>query len=183
MLLRDLVWQGVVDEIQAVGLLDLAHAIDWTIVGDASLAERDIGAAISDYREAISLFKVWSLFRHDRYRGGGIWEPEISMEFRYPRADIPGRYIVINGAPSEAKELPGMTPEWEIRALKYEWQEYTKRIGVQKSGSTAIVNFEIGVGAKTWTWGVSHPVLPSCRHRSVSNSAGCSSRLMTKLEP
>ena len=158
--MQDHLWKGVVEEIEAVGLVTLAIAFDEFVRGEdlAMEASGDKKQAIALLEEATSSFQSWARSRYTRY-GGGIFEPEVSMEFHYLSSQN-GEYMVLKGLPKRIMELPGMTAEWAIKALQYGWKEYTGGLAVRRShGATIIIPVEQSE-KNAWTWGLSRSNIP-----------------------
>ena len=158
MLIHDLAVKGLVQEIETVGMLELARALDWRYTAETCLKEGDTSTAIRVYQEAISVFREWADVRCGRY-GAGIFKPEVGMEFRYQGSD--GNWITVRGGwCQKVMELSGITPEWAIKALQHGWGVYARGVQVERAEGATIVAFTPEAGSIKWTWGVSRPVVP-----------------------
>jgi hypothetical protein len=139
--MRNLVWKGVIDEINAVGLVELAEAIDEHERGDEHLKRGEAEAAIREYEDAVKTAEKWVRFRLDRcFKGLVIYEPEVGKGFRYPFKGNDGRVaeVEVKGVPKDVMKLPGITREWAIKVLDFLWQRYMNDSGVTISRAHSV---------------------------------------------
>jgi hypothetical protein len=137
---RDLVWKGVVDEIEMVGLFEVANAIDFYRNAKEMLARGDIDGAIWQYQHAIKTFNGWTGSRITRYPGC-IYEPGMGVKFRYPISKDGAEMVVQGGVPPDLMELPGITPKWALKLLTTYWKKYTEPIRMRVVDGVTLVDF------------------------------------------
>jgi hypothetical protein len=130
---------GLVEEVEAVGNVGLARAIDaFQRAGDLA-TQGDEDAAIRVYGHAVQWFITWCHARIDRY-GLGEYEPFLV------EVPIPNRAIEITGDAFDLTRpmLSGLEPKYNqfaIAALRSTWEELTRDyVSFSVSGETTTVS-------------------------------------------
>ena len=137
-LIVDPVWKGVVEEIEIVGLVQLAAAIDEAERGKSHLAKGEREQALAAYQCAVTTLDEWQQAEVLRFGGPtATYEPEVSIKFEYPRREQDD-WVVVSGVPRNVMELPGITLDWAVKLLQHGWDKYYKNLHITVSESDGV---------------------------------------------
>lgn len=154
------VWEGVRKEIEAVGLLELARAVD--AYQDAQLRGKDgdRGGAVDQYDRALKVFMTWAWSRCDRYGPTVLFEPRVALSVQVPGSD--NRRFEIDVSPEKGMEKimefsefgEDWTQKTAMEFLSRAWQKCVSGMVLSRSGKVIIVAFPEPVFPQGWTWGL-----------------------------
>jgi hypothetical protein len=139
---NNLVWKGVVDEIEFFGGLGFATAIDAFYCGEAHLAKHQREQAVAEYQRAVTTLEDSQRAEVRRLAGpNATYEPEVSLRFEYPHR-VTGKLYVVAGVPPNAMELPGITVDWAITLLRHGWEFHTEGLSVLLSEGVMVLSWK-----------------------------------------
>lgn len=157
------VWRGVVEEIEMVGSVRLAAAIDEFQCGESHLAKGEHERAVAAYQCAVTTLEEWEKANLLRFGGPtATYEPEVWIKFKYPHRER-GDWVVVSGVPRNVMELPGITLDWAVKLLRHGWNKHSDiaRLNVSQSEHVFIVAWkelrEVGKEHRVLCPGVSIP--------------------------
>jgi len=117
--ITNLLWRGLVDEINAVALADLARALHFRRTAELFAARRDYDVGIRKYKEAIQAFVRWAGARSQRY-WDGVYEPGLVI------VEIGDREIATTRLPSDLVKATNGSDETCLALLRWTWQDLTE---------------------------------------------------------
>jgi hypothetical protein len=164
---QNFVWEGVRKEIEAVGLLELATAVDAYEDAQVRTKEGDREAAVEQYDKAVKAFMAWASSRCGRYGPGMIFEPNVTLSVQ-----VPGRkdqWFEIHVSPERSMETimkfselgQGWVQETALELLPRAWQKCICGMALSRSGEAIVVAFPEPVVPQGWTWGLVVTTIPS----------------------
>lgn len=137
--------EGIVREVEEVGHVRLAEALDWHDAAEAFWAKGDEARAVEAFGHAARAFRGWEKAFVHRYYVGGIWEPELSVG----RYEIDGNVHAVSGPmpePAEWIRELGLTPSVAVEIARRRWPDLLARdVRVAGDGGAAVVTFDAGL--------------------------------------